>query len=108
MNKITKDQLLSLNACEEAVDLFDRFFPNGFDMSKWSLEYQIKILTKTRLRKYLGWCFDNKLLPQWSMCGADLNGANLRYANLTDANLIGADLRGADLNGAIGVLIKKD
>ena len=98
--KLTITELQNKEACIEGIELFERFFPEGFDLSKLTLEYQIKILTKTRLKQYWGWAVGNRLIPALSMNDANLTGANLTGADLTGAYLYRANLTGANLTGA--------
>jgi uncharacterized protein YjbI with pentapeptide repeats len=101
---ITVDQLIQLNACEEGIEDFKKEFGDSVTLD-WTPETQIQLI-KGSLRKWFGWTVFNKLLPVWSMSGADLSGAdlsgaNLSRANLSRANLSGADLSWANLSGAI-------
>jgi len=95
---ITTKMLKNMNACQSGVDDFERI-TGGKLVCEWTPEMQIELL-KTDLRKWFGWAVSNKLLPVWSMSGANLTGANLTGANLSWANLTGADLSGANLTGA--------
>ena len=98
--KITKELLEEKRACADGFKAFNRFYPNGFDLSLWDKEVQIKIITKTRLRKYIGWAHEVGLIPIWSMRSADLRSANLTSANLRSADLTSANLRSANLRSA--------
>jgi len=97
--KITKELLIEKGARCEGLQQFARFFPSGFD-GEWTRELQIKILTKTRLRRHFGWAVDAGVVPMWGMNGANLAGANLAGAGLAGANLYRASLDGANLAGA--------
>ena len=97
--KITKELLIEKGARCEGLQQFARFFPSGFD-GEWTRELQIKILTKTRLRRHFGWAVDAGVVPMWGMSGANLDGANLYRASLVGASLDGASLVGASLAGA--------
>lgn len=82
--KITKELLIEKGARCEGLQQFARFFPSGFD-GEWTRELQIKILTKTRLRRHFGWAVDAGVVPMWGMNGANLVGASLYRANLDGA-----------------------
>ncbi len=83
--KITTQTLKDLRACQEGIDDFVRI-TGGELICEWTLEKQIELL-KTDLRKWFGWAVENKLIPMWSMSGADLYRANLYGADLSGANL---------------------
>jgi len=97
--KITKELLIEKGARCEGLQQFARFFPSGFD-GEWTRELQIKILTKTRLRRHFGWAVDAGVVPMWGMNGANLAGAGLAGAGLAGANLYRANLYRANLAGA--------
>jgi uncharacterized protein YjbI with pentapeptide repeats len=111
--KITTKDLEAKNACQSGIDEFMKIY-KGKASIDWTVEKQIEIF-KTPLGKYVGWAYQNDIIPLWSMrdadlygadlyganlCDADLRDANLRDANLRDANLCDADLRDADLRDA--------
>ena len=96
--KITKELLVQKQACIDGAKIFNRFYPNGFDLGRWTPEYQFKVITKTRLRKYVGWAYNAGLIPLWSLSSANLSLANLRSANLSLANLSLANLSSANLS----------
>ena len=75
---ITTKMLKNMNACQSGVDDFERI-TGGKLVCEWTPEMQIELL-KTDLRKWFGWAVSNKLLPVWSMSGANLSGANLSWA----------------------------
>ena len=93
--EIATQMLKDMNACQSGVDDFERI-TGGKLVCEWTPEKQIELL-KTDLRKWFGWAVSNKLLPVWSMSGANLTGANLTGANLSWANLSRADLYSANL-----------
>ena len=95
---ITTKMLKNMNACQSGVDDFERI-TGGKLVCEWTPEMQIELL-KTDLRKWFGWAVSNKLLPVWSMSGANLSWANLSRADLSRANLYRADLSRANLSGA--------
>jgi len=95
---ITTKMLKNMNACQSGVDDFERI-TGGKLVCEWTPEMQIELL-KTDLRKWFGWAVSNKLLPAWSMSGANLSGANLSRANLYRADLSRANLSGANLSWA--------
>jgi uncharacterized protein YjbI with pentapeptide repeats len=95
---ITVDQLIKLNACQEGIEDFKREFGDSIALD-WTPETQIQLI-KGSLRKWFGWAVFNKLLPLWSMSGADLSGADLSGANLSGADLSLANLSGAKLSWA--------
>jgi uncharacterized protein YjbI with pentapeptide repeats len=97
--KITVETLTSKDACKEGIKKFAELYPDGFDLSEWTEEKQIEFI-KGPLRPYFWWAINKKLIPQWSMRGANLRGANLRDADLQGANLYDADLQGANLHDA--------
>ena len=109
MLTITIDQLISLKACESATDLFLAEFGRRLEIPDYTPQHQ-EYLIRSEWRKYLGWAWQQNVLPQWSLSeanlrgadlrGADLRGADLRWANLREANLRGADLSEADLRWA--------
>ena len=96
-------------ACPAGVEAFKAEYPKGF-RREWTLEEQLRVLQHTELRRYLGWAWRNKVVPQWSMretdlskanlTKADLYGADLTKANLPEANLTWANLSGTNLTGA--------
>lgn len=106
--KITAELLREHDACDPGLEDFEATYPDGLE-TEWTLEDQLAIL-RTPLRRWLGWAWQEGLLPAWSMAcmdlsgarldDADLRGAYLFGANLANAHLIGADLRGAYLFGA--------
>jgi hypothetical protein len=95
---ITTKMLKNMNACQSGVDDFERI-TGGKLVCEWTPEMQIELL-KTDLRKWFGWAVSNKLLPVWSMSGANLSWANLSRADLSRANLYRADLSRANLSWA--------
>jgi uncharacterized protein YjbI with pentapeptide repeats len=102
--KITRDDLIRLNSCDDGVSDFDEHFPNGIDVPEWD-EWCQTILLGTKMCRWIAWGWAMKLIPQWSLSranlsGADLSGADLYGADLSDANLYGANLQGAYLGGA--------
>lgn len=78
--KITKELLKEKRACAEGEKAFNRFFPDGFDVSLWTAEFQMRIIKKTRLRKYIGWAHRSGLIPLSNLCGSNLRGSDLRGA----------------------------
>jgi hypothetical protein len=78
---ITEQTLIHAGACHGGVKDFRKFFPSGFDTNFWTLELQIKILKKTRLKKYIAWAWHKSLIPMWSLSGANIEGADLGRAN---------------------------
>ena len=95
---ITTKMLKNMNACQSGVDDFERI-TGGKLVCEWTPEMQLELL-KTDLRKWFGWAVSNKLLPVWSMSGANLSWANLSRADLSRANLYRADLSRANLSWA--------
>ena len=98
--KITVEQLKALDACTEGIEAFREFAGKEEVSIEWTLETQLKIMKNPQINKYIFWAFRHKIMPLFSMRGADLNGANLRWADLSGADLSRADLNGANLNGA--------
>jgi hypothetical protein len=103
MLKLTVEQLEEAGGCDEGIKAFRDMFGDGVEVD-WTPEKQIEIL-KSPLGKHLGWAFESKLIPLWSMArarldGANLDGARLDGANLDGARLVGANLVGANLDGA--------
>ena len=106
---ISTEQLEELDACEKAIIEFKEYFHKDEVTLNWTPRLQLAIV-KSPLRKYIRWAVENKIIPLWSMSGANLSRANLSGANLSRANLSGAylsranlsraDLYGADLYGA--------
>jgi hypothetical protein len=94
--KITEQTLKDKSACPEGIKAFIEMFPDGFDLSDWTLEKQIEII-KSPLVKYIGWAHYHKVIPLWSMANANLANANLAYANLAYANLANTNLADANL-----------
>lgn len=88
--KITKELLIEKGARCEGLQQFARFFPSGFD-GEWTRELQIKILTKTRLRRHFGWAVDAGVVPMWGMNGASLDGASLAGAWYTKETIFPKD-----------------
>jgi hypothetical protein len=102
---ISVTRLRELEACEGGVKAFAKAFPEGLDVSRWDASCQLGVLMHPELRRYLGWAWENGLLPRlpmagWNLRGANLSKVNLRGAILSKANLRGTDLRKADLYGA--------
>jgi len=116
---ITRDVLVSYNACKPKLDRFCELYPDGLDVSSlWgTLEEQEatwkRLLSDEFLRQHIGWAMGEGLIPsrivgdfaKMDLAGAylrlaDLRGANLGYADLRGTNLRWADLRGADLRWA--------
>ena len=96
--RITVDDLRALDACEEGIDVFRAVCGECID-GEWTREAQFFALG-TPLARFLGWAWLLRVIPQWSMYGANLTGADLKGANLTGAYLTGANLTGANLTGA--------
>lgn len=99
MLTITIDQLISLNACEPAIELFLAEFGGSLNIPEYTPQHQ-EWLVRSEWRKYLDWAWLTNVLPQWSMCGVDLRGARLCEAGLCGVNLTGAYLGWANLLGA--------
>ena len=107
---LTADMLREAGACESGLAAFEAAFPGGY-YGPWTRDTLLETL-RSPLRAYLGWGFENHLIPMWSLrfadlrnadlSGADLSGADLRGADLNGADLRNAGLNGADLSGAIG------
>lgn len=97
--KITKKQLIALDACS-LVDCFEDVVGSTGWEGDWTLAHQYFLLAHPEARKGWGWLVNQRVIPAWSMSGADLRGANLCEANLYRADLRGADLYRADLRGA--------
>ena len=101
--KVTVEMLRSVRACKPAIEVFQSTFGDVAEMD-WTQEKQIEIM-RGPMGKYIGWAYQNNLIPLWSMRKADLSeanlgGANLSWANLSEANLSEANLGGANLSGA--------
>ena len=101
--KVTVEMLRSVRACEPAVTLFHSMFGDVAEMD-WTRGKQIEIM-RGPLGKYIGWAYQNNLIPLWSMrkadlSEADLSKADLRWADLSEANLRWANLSEANLEGA--------
>jgi len=96
---ISTEQLEELDACEKAIIEFKEYFHKDEVTLNWTPRLQLAIV-KSPLRKYIRWAVENKIIPLWSMSGANLSGANLSGANLSRANLSRANLYGANLSGA--------
>ena len=79
------------------VRVFAKVYPAGLDPAAWTLEEQLRVLKHTELRRYLGWAWKNKVVPQWPMSNADLRGASLTGADLCEADLTEEDLSMANL-----------
>ena len=99
MLTITIDQLISLKACESATDLFLAEFGRRLEIPDYTPQHQ-EYLIRSEWRKYLGWAWQQNVLPQWSLSEANLRGADLSEADLRWANLSWANLREANLRGA--------
>ena len=80
---ITKDLLRQKGACDPGVLDFEREFGARWEV-EWTPDAQLEFI-RGPLRKYLGWAIQQKLLPMWSLSGANLSGANLFRANLERA-----------------------
>jgi uncharacterized protein YjbI with pentapeptide repeats len=81
--KITVEQLREHEACQEGIDAFLDVFGQEANI-EWTVEKQIELYTTTELKKYLYWAYEEKILPLFSMRGADLRGADLCEADLRE------------------------
>jgi len=115
---ITIDWLVRLGACEEAMEIVEAHFPDGYH-GPWGPVQQAAMLMGP-LGEYLGWLWEYGVVPQYSMAGwsmhsaalncvdlrgVDLRGAKAHHAELVavsfdDARLDGACLRRANMSGA--------
>ncbi len=94
---ITHDILVQHGACGPGIELFDREFPDGLDVTAWDAGRQVGMLLHPVWRQYIGWAWSEGLIPAWSM----------RRWSISGANLYGANLRGADTDGAIGIEVRR-
>ena len=97
---ITIEQLEKRGACHAAVTAFRTAIGEQTADVEWSPVGQYLMLGDPLWRQWWGWAVWHRIIPAWSMHGADLCGANLCGANLCGADLCGADLHGANLRGA--------
>jgi uncharacterized protein YjbI with pentapeptide repeats len=97
--RIDPQALLESGACLDGVMEFVDCFGVRPVTIDWTYAAQLDFL-RSPLRRYFGWAVARKIIPAWSLRGADLRGADLRGADLSGADLSGADLSGADLSGA--------
>src|SRR3990167_1489266 len=106
---LTVDMLHAKGACASGIEDFRAIFGDKFD-GDWTPDLQLWVLHDwpyatpegvrlVSLRKYIGWAYAQKLIPLWSMSGANLSGANLHGANLSGADMRWANLSGANLHG---------
>ena len=72
--KVTTEDLLEAEAC--SLDDFLAEYPGGVAELDWTPEEQIRFI-RGPLKGHFGWAVHRKLIPAWSMHGADLRGANL-------------------------------
>ena len=79
---VTRQQLENLNACQPGLDWFDSVATDGVWSVDWTPETQIDWIKNRGLCRWIGWAIDKKLLPLWSMSGADLYEADLYEADL--------------------------
>src|SRR5512135_1482497 len=96
---ITAETLRRADACESGIRIFERECPDGLPLALWTLDLQIHAVLSP-LRAYIGWAWRNRIVPLWSLSGANLSRADLSHANLWGANLCGANLSGTNLSGA--------
>ena len=99
MPTITAESLEQMGACREAVEMFRRDFPDGYDLARWTREEQLRMV-RTEWRRYLGWAWMKMVVPIWTMRDADLSGADLSAADLSGCDLSRSDLSDADLGDA--------
>ena len=109
---LTVDMLHAKGACASGIEDFRAIFGDKFE-GDWTPDLQLWVLHDwpyatpegvrlVSLRKYIGWAYAQKLIPLWSMSGADLSTADLSTADLSGADLSGADLYRANLANVIG------
>jgi hypothetical protein len=102
--KITNDLLQAKNPwnpCESGLAAFNAEYPDGLELSDWTLERQLTLLKTSKVcRLYFGWAVKVGIIPAWSMARVDLSNIDLSGANLSRADLSGADLNMANLSGA--------
>jgi len=84
---ITKKQLADLDACSEGVKALANVMGQGDSWTvEWTREKQIELML-TPVGKFIGWAYDEGLIPLWSMNGASLVGASLDGARLDRAKI---------------------
>jgi hypothetical protein len=100
--EIRRAELDAREACREGLRLFDAIAglagTPGLLCVEWSPLAQVWLGAAGPLFAF--WLYEQGLVPQVSLRGADLGGADLRGAYLRGAYLGAADLGGADLGGA--------
>ena len=95
--RITADDLRAMDACSDGIEAFIEVCGDSIE-GEWTQAAQYFALG-TPLARFLGWAWDNALIPHWSMRGANLRGANLR-----GADLYGADLRYTEAAALVAAL----
>ena len=99
--EIATQQLIAAGANCDGLTLFREQFGEALELPDgWTEAHQYMMLASPEWRRHWGWAVHERIIPAWSMAGANLLGADLTGANLTRADLAGADLYGADLRGA--------
>jgi len=97
---ITRDVLVSFNACKPKLERFCELYPDGLDISGlWgTLEEREKtwerLLSDEFLRRQIGWAIGVGLIP--SRIVGDFAGMNLTRAEIRRADLCWADFRQVD------------
>lgn len=92
-------QLRAQGACAEAVEWFERRYPQGGKTDAWTREEQVAAL-KDGGARWVTLGRKRRLIPLWPMEGVDLSGADLRGGDLRRFELHRAILDGAQLDGA--------
>ena len=102
---ITLEQLKLKSACSPALKEFEKVVGQQTADIEINPAAQGWILASRFWRRFLGWAWNEGIIPMWSMREvnlsiADLSIADLRRANLSETDLSQADLSNADLSKA--------
>jgi uncharacterized protein YjbI with pentapeptide repeats len=97
--RITRQELISCNACIQGIALFDRIAPSEIlEIAEWTALHTLWLaVLEPSHYKWLTW---NGIIPRANLACADLRSANCTGADFTGANLVCADLRSANCTGA--------
>ena len=117
--KITYTQLVKANACPEGLAIFLNMLNPGKSYCEHTLPPERilkKLVTETvdfdctptfqmfmiqsSIRDEVGWLWDNKILPQWSMKGIELDNAYLNESDLGNTNISFALITNTDLSSS--------
>lgn len=94
---ITREDLMSRDACRDELARFDSIWPDGVARIEGSIAYvnDFLLFVSKHWPAAIAFLHAEKFISPLDLRRANLRGANLSYANLRDADLSYADLRGA-------------